>query len=420
MLVHDLFSNIVAALDKSSTEGLFPPPDISLPVIRWPANTEDYSDPQQAFLLVPSVGDIIQTDVHSSDLLSRGWVQQEVFLSPANLFCTRGQIYWSCSTTTCSQNFPTSVPDLDTSNMIVFHDSLGVRKRISVPSARADDTMEAWEYFLIHYIQTSVTVADDRLPAIAGIAAAFASRPQFHGAVCHSGVWNSGGWSQALRWRGRLFQGCATRRLVTHRPIPSWSPLSCVGRPYPVTFFSPRQQEADVRYSAKIDVDVSELDQVGRVKTLKGCRMYIRAVLLEMPIRNEDLYLEHKGQTLETTTYWDTTEDLDWARLRMDDRIHILVWEVRISEPLVVVLQGLLLKPNARPFEHHEDEAHGRVWQRCGRFDGYFSEPTHDLRLLEDALQLRRFGISLDHLENGHLRIQSTGEAVDLEDICIV
>lgn len=359
-------------------------------------------------------------DIISSDLLSRGWVQQEVFLSPANLFCTRGQIWWSCSTATCSQNFPTSVPEPYESNVSVFHDSLGARKRILVSSARADDPTRAWESFLEDYIQTAVTVADDRLPAIAGIAAAFASKPQFHGAVCHSGVWNSGGWGKALRWIGNDFQGCTTRRLLTHRPIPSWSPLSCVGRPHPVKLRSIGQQEADVFYSAKIDVDVSELDQVGRVKTLKGCRMYIRAVLLEMPIRTECLYLEHKGQTLEAATFWDTTEDLDWARLRMDDRIHILVWEVSISKGTAVILHGLLLKPNARPFEHHEDEARDRVWQRCGIFEWVFFEPRHDLRLLEDALQLRRFGISLEHLENGQLRLQSTGEAADLEHICIV
>lgn len=84
--------------------------------------------------------------------------------------------------------------------LIPWHDFLGRMKWMLIPSATSNSPMEGWEYFLQRYIQTSVTVADDCVAAFAGITDAFASKPQFKGVVCHSGVWNFRGWTRALCW----------------------------------------------------------------------------------------------------------------------------------------------------------------------------------------------------------------------------
>jgi hypothetical protein len=185
------------------------------------------------------------------------------------------------------------------------------------------------------------------------------------------------------------------------------------------------QRGADVPYMAETSIDTSKLDEVGRALTLRGCPMYVRAALLESRTDDYYLHLEHNGQ-IRAKLYWDTTEDLDWSRSRIGDRIHALVFLVEISRDHVsqrlldLSVTELLLKPNVRPFEYHEAENRGLVWQRCGSFKGRFSEPNDDLYLVEGAFQLRRFGIRLVHAGDGSLRLQSTSEAPDLEDICIV
>lgn len=83
----------------------------------------------------------------------------------------------------------------------------GRMKWILIPGATSNNTTEVWEHFHQRYIQISVTIADDRVVSIAGITAAFASKPRLRGAVCHSGVWDFRGWAETLCWQGILIKG---------------------------------------------------------------------------------------------------------------------------------------------------------------------------------------------------------------------
>lgn len=136
------------------------------------------------------------------------------------------------------------------------------------------------------------------------------------------------------------------------------------------------QQGAGVSDLTKISNDTSGLDEAGRAETLRGYRMYVRAILLESQTNDYYLHLDHNGQ-IRAKSYWDTTEDLDWSKSKMNDKIHALVYLVQSSHnhrptrPLDLFATGLLLRLNIRPFKCHEAESRVPVWQHCGPFKGW-------------------------------------------------
>lgn len=96
----------IAALDSENSDGrLFPEEqEFFAPVVR--DSLDPHGQYEQGSRLVGFLSDSdaeFEKQVLSSELLSRGWVYQEVILAPANLFCTSQQMWWLCHTIRSSQ-----------------------------------------------------------------------------------------------------------------------------------------------------------------------------------------------------------------------------------------------------------------------------------------------------------------------------
>lgn len=124
--------NIAATHGQNSDAGLFPvQPGTLLPASRTTQGQVVilWEDPQRKF----------SDGVLSSELLSRGWVYQEVLFAPANLFCTADEIWWFCPEKTYSDTFPGGSLEVNRDGTLgQFENNLGYRKRSIMP---VEDTL---------------------------------------------------------------------------------------------------------------------------------------------------------------------------------------------------------------------------------------------------------------------------------------
>lgn len=235
-----------------------------------------------------------QRDIESSELLSRGWVYQEVLLTPANLFCTPEQMWWSCFTSSLSQVFPKHILGWDWRGGISrVVDSIRDRKCNMMSPEKSKDWPNVWIDIVCNYSATSVTFNGDRVVAIAGLAQVFASRfPNLQRAVCHSGVWSTSVVPQLL-WYDYFSKGY---RFIPTHPIPSWSPLSCQPEGREALRYD-TGHDGDIYVAEYVSMQTSGLDRFGRAKEQKDCVLHLRGVLFQIGLFTGDqdtyYYIEH-------------------------------------------------------------------------------------------------------------------------------
>lgn len=231
--------NIAATCCPNSEAGLIPAKrDILLPIV------PDMAGRGTARILWENPFDRFEEEIISSELLSRGWVYQEVLLMPANLFCTAEEMWWSCSHTTGPETFPRgavrksilSTPSTEAILIKPFRE-LFTERRKALMAHQALNAIDAWMKILQYYPATSVTFSSDRLVAIAGIANLIKAQypTQLKNAIYHSGIWFSPKDPFSLNqllWSRRPEDKIALHTYAVSNPnlIPSWSPVNINGR----------------------------------------------------------------------------------------------------------------------------------------------------------------------------------------------
>lgn len=418
-----------------------------LPVVKceWTGGTSERAHGVK--ILHEYLPDQFEREIISSDLLSRGWVHQEVLLTPANLFCTKEQMWWSCCATSCSQSLPrmlrdrTSPDDLDQ-----FSDGVGLLKQGLLTTMTTTttktmttedseiDPLKLWGDIVRHYSGTLVTLEKDRLVAIVGLAKLLASQhPKLRNAVCHSGVWSIDVLPQLLwrsntsYWKDEILS--LTKFSGTTHPIPSWSPFSCGSvRPGEIPLDRKTQYLSEC-----LSMPTLELDQFWRARDQQDCVLHLRGVAVDISFDKEAKFFNASGHAAlfeaGIRVHWDTVEDKRTA-LSSSGRLFaahpIGGAALQEKEPnwscAWTYIDGLVLRAV-------DQASHGstrKQWVRCGFFrcDIHPGQERH----FSDAFQIKRHGIELvladfmdqDGDKRKCVNLEPTGEAPDLEDVYII
>lgn len=466
---------------QHSDQGLFPRDnELRFPLAvsqKPPTPWKSLVDGSEPIVLYQSSSAIFDCDVVQSDLLSRGWVFQEVVLTPANLFCTNGQMWWSCAHASLSQTFPLrSVAEINQAiidteyfdSRLSFFDSIRYMKSKIQGRAQGPQTAQSWaaswHSILSCYAATSVTFGDDRLVALMGISDLFRSlyAEQLGEVEYHSGLWSTNILPQLMwtntSWRLKPSSGKRQPPVKTAKhTIPTWSPLKNLGGLHTSMSFPSGTVLLPNRI---ISMDTSQLagDAFGRAADWKGCQMHLKGVLVNISLSTPICSGEEHGEChnrAHPTGHPEVPVDITWhdadlqkealASLAPDNQFQGLAISVNLynaSEKVVFfAIYGIILKLSSGR-EDADTPQGGRRWMRCGSFrnpgsgpygnnfvDGH-NECHQKVIKYENAFQIaQKYGIRLELPENS--TVGEWNEAKrdwrqrhlhdpELEDICII
>lgn len=379
-----------------------------------------------------------KTGILDSELLSRGWVYQEVLLTPANLFCTKQQLWWSCSDVTCSENWPEYMPQNPNVLEIgeqhwAYKDDIRERKLL-ITDTKNDLSWWYWGRVLTEYGRTKVTKPDDRVVALTGIFSVLRSlAPELKNSVYHSGVWLGSHILEQLLWGLDPHCRAPLGRVDTARyPIPSWSPLSCKTPYYEDVLGLPG---LPLPPPGDVSIKNEGLDALGRATSLEGCAMHLRGILVPIQINNHDFQrgtssaYPYSRDDMKADLQWDNTKVFEDVQLAMEEKGEGEGQGSCCLQALIVSLQATSFHGLAlRPCENGLRQIDGRrVWSRCGYVAGVMGGKSPETKM--EYIKAWRFGEygftwSCKRLEKEpwsfYWRSKSSGVTPQLEDICIV
>ncbi|KAF4962423.1 hypothetical protein FSARC_9495 [Fusarium sarcochroum] len=167
-------------------------------------------------------------------LYRRGWVFQELHLSPRAVLFNSQELIWVCNNKACCECDRTTEDDYATK--YIFSK---VPKVADYRSAMGTDLlwkhgMFNWAFLICAFSHLELTFEKDRLPALSGMAKAFqsSSSTEMKDDVYLAGLWKSM-LPEALMWQtidappNGPARRCRFRKPVRERGAPSWSWMSC-------------------------------------------------------------------------------------------------------------------------------------------------------------------------------------------------
>jgi len=105
--------NIAIVASENSEGGCFTNPQqhllpiLDLPCWAWETGGDTSKKPSAGpWVLYERYSSMLREEVLNPILYGRGWVHQELHLSPATLYCTAKQLWWSCPERTSNQSYP--------------------------------------------------------------------------------------------------------------------------------------------------------------------------------------------------------------------------------------------------------------------------------------------------------------------------
>lgn len=413
----------IAAIGSRNSDGTLFPEQKEFPALV----VRDYFVPRNPFLprtfsqtgfklvrIVPDTDSDFEIQVLSSELLSRGWVYQEVILASANLFCTAQQMWWLCHTGRYCQNHSTITPARASVSVRRGEGASLYKGREAIANPRGvSGSLKLWGELLRFYSKTSVTFKDDRLAAIAGLSRVFQSVfPRcVEGALYNSGLWSTNIIFQ-LSWH-TISSNIAPNRFTADHFIPSWSPVSCKSElDYP-------HYDEQFQLPIKWTMNTSGLDNFGRAKAIDSCTLHLRGVPIEMTLgaahdvgRNEFEVWPSAHPWSRCEILWDNQEEIDLAeKASLRTELRALILYVFEARPYWI-LEGILLRPS-----RDGGFTTPRKWVRCGYLRNYSHYPEQN-EVFGD-FQLTRYGITWVSDGSFSKRV-STGTAPDLEDVYLI
>lgn len=331
-------------------------------------------------------------DIIFSELLSRGWVFQEVRLTPANLFCASNQAWWCCSEATVCETCPEPGRDKISD---VFHDYFRNDRELFIsPTSLSAPVLQLsrWLLLLALYSGSSVSNQSDKLVAVAGLAKfvqkSYAQNLQ--NVEYHSGLWTTE-IARQLVWQRDPGQQLPKTRFKSTHPIPSWSPLSCDG----MTTNKCKDFRSGFLPIEYIETDTSGHDELGRAKDAKGCMLHLRGVLVPMETGSRLVTDKYERKVFKAhpkgfadvnmDIHWDSIEDKDAADAAaaaghpFDHRALICLNGRDLVDWSYTLACGILLRPlspdeqprllDEQPLPLGRQVQHGKPtqrWVRCG------------------------------------------------------
>jgi hypothetical protein len=226
------------------------------------------------------------TDTHfpakKEPLYSRGWVFQELHLSPRAVLFNSQELTWVCNQDTQCECGATTKNSFGTKYIFAQ-----VPKVPIYPHAMRGDMlfkhgMHNWASLIYTYSDLSLTFEKDRLPALSGMAKAFqtTSSTEMKDDVYLAGLWKSM-FPEALMWQAvygapdGLKRRCRFRKPVKDRGPPSWSWMCC---DYTVkwdnVFF-------DNAYLVEVETAEVELGSIDRAGEVSRGHLVLQAVYME-------------------------------------------------------------------------------------------------------------------------------------------
>lgn len=178
-----------------------------------------------------------------SPLVSRGWCFQEREISQRIIHYTETQVLWECRTIRASEGLSNGVTPYDK-----WPGDYEWPARMLDHDLDSEDINYAWRQAVQDYSSRHLTKATDKLPALAGLAAAVR---RYKPATCHylAGLWEDDFLSD-LAWASHPVSDQANERCSSYI-APTWSWASVTG---PVTYSSLRQEWG---HSRRSDLSIS-------------------------------------------------------------------------------------------------------------------------------------------------------------------
>ncbi|KAF2838345.1 HET-domain-containing protein [Patellaria atrata CBS 101060] len=171
LIYQNSFCNIAATCATNSLEGLFYDRD---PTTIWPHRVH-LSGRKRANEVTRRHTDILLFDkLDEEPLYRRGWVCQERLLARRNISFTKSLVYFECAEELSSEILDCSmVPShfrgfrslIGREDLTLKPDTLGSLKALS-----STNYSDIWQTIVEYYSNTQLTIADDKLVAISGVA----------------------------------------------------------------------------------------------------------------------------------------------------------------------------------------------------------------------------------------------------------
>jgi len=210
--------NIAASAALCPQDGLFcfrDPQDIRPGIIE----TTLASDlPETYYIFDKSYWD---RQLFDGTLHHRGWVFQERFLAPRQLYFTKQQILWECLDDHKCEGFPNGIPLHDSFKSIVPLMKLSRQQKSPEDTQMSDQAISLWIDLVTSYSRCNFTNPSDKLLAFAGVAKLF---QEITNDAYVAGLWRS----RVLD----LLDWCVcepTAKLSLEYRAPSWSWISIDG-----------------------------------------------------------------------------------------------------------------------------------------------------------------------------------------------
>ncbi|KIL93878.1 hypothetical protein FAVG1_02440 [Fusarium avenaceum] len=226
------------------------------------------------------------TDTHipskKEPLYSRGWVFQELHLSPRAVLFNSQELTWVCKQNTQCECGATNKNHFGTKYIFAQVPKLPTYRGAMRGDVLFKHGMHNWSWLVYTYSNLSLTFEKDRLPALSGMAKAFqiTSSTEMKGDVYLAGLWKSM-LPEALMWQAvdgppdGLTRRCRFRKPVKDRGPPSWSWMCC---DYTVRWDN---VYFGVAYQVEVETAEVELGSIDRAGEVLRGHLVLRAIYME-------------------------------------------------------------------------------------------------------------------------------------------
>ncbi|KAK7451374.1 hypothetical protein Landi51_04745 [Colletotrichum acutatum] len=288
--------NVAASASSSPAGGLFrsrATKDIRPGIITSNISSQE---PREFYMFDKGYWDrhLLQGTLHT-----RGWVFQERFLSPRQIYFTRSQIMWECLEEHKCEGFPRGVP--------LHKSSKSIKRLISsrendneakIEGLMPFDALDLWTDIVATYSHCQFSFKEDKLYALGGIAKLF---QEVTGDTYLAGLWRSRLLHQ-LDWYTLMPQPRITSRCRT----PSWSWASVDGAIQPT---NPAQGN---RFLVEVmDASVTTTGEGNDLVNVIGGSITLRAKVYDTsyerkhsPTNNGSIHFDSTNKTLPPFTTW--------------------------------------------------------------------------------------------------------------------
>lgn len=226
------------------------------------------------------------TDTHipskKEPLYSRGWVFQELHLSPRAVLFNSQELTWVCKQNTQCECGATNKNHFGTKYIFAQVPKLPTYRGAMRGDVLFKHGVHNWSWLVYTYSNLSLTFEKDRLPALSGMAKAFqiTSSTEMKGDVYLAGLWKSM-LPEALMWQAvdgppdGLTRRCRFRKPVKDRGPPSWSWMCC---DYTVRWDN---VYFGVAYQVEVETAEVELGSIDRAGEVSRGHLVLRAIYME-------------------------------------------------------------------------------------------------------------------------------------------